>query len=78
MSTLIDNTGTESLTTVAGLVWTKTVFPSYRNYRTERFVVTQSEKRFWNLFVANADGAFSKIREAFTSPESAMGHAATL
>ena len=69
---LIDN-GSAIEITHAGLTWTKTVFPSYRNYRTERFFVGQTAGNYWKIW----DGGRPR-REVFTKPEEAMTFAAAL
>jgi hypothetical protein len=70
---IIDTTGTESTVTVAGIVWTKTVYPSYRNYRTERFFVGQSFKDYWKIWDQGAP-----LPKVFIKPEAAMAFAAEL
>lgn len=59
---LIDNTGTESLVDVAGVLWTKTQFSSYTTFRSVdgQHVVTQSSKKFWTLSSKNAQGEFDR------------------
>jgi hypothetical protein len=76
-TTIIDTTGTESTQTTAGITWTKTVYPSYRNYRSETFFVGQTPSNAWALWAVTADG-FARRGEGFSKPELAMAYAATL
>ena len=71
MPTIIDNTGIESIATVAGLIWVKTKYPSYENYRSPGFFVGQTPKGFWAL---HREG--SKNVEIFPSARAAQVAAA--
>ena len=66
MPTITDTTGVQSFEDVAGLVWIKTTFPSYVNYRTPGFFIGQSPKGFWWLYTDGSNRAqvFSTARAA--------------
>ena len=73
MSTIVDNTGSEKLVSVAGLVWVETKYSSYTARRSGRFYVGETPKRFFRLYVDHRD-----VGIAFGTARDAQNHAATL
>ena len=75
MPTINDPTGSVTVTEVAGVLWSKTVYPSYRNYRSAdaRWFVAQGFGKFWWLY---EDG--QRRPGIFDKPEEAMATAAAL